>query len=143
MNPRPMHYLDLARAHGLAVRGGSDYHGEDGRRKRVLASRAPERSISTALARVAQEGRPLMAAAFLTATLRRSRDWDVARLSWPDRSQHRRPRAAHLIGIFSTMITMLSHSMMMFYFLGKGKAVREAAAKAAFRRSSNIGSPGH
>lgn len=33
------------------------------------------------------------------------------------------------IGIFSTMITMLAHSMMMFYFLGKGKAVREAAAE--------------
>lgn len=33
------------------------------------------------------------------------------------------------IGIFSTMITMLAHSMMLFYFLGKGKAVREAAAE--------------
>jgi len=33
------------------------------------------------------------------------------------------------IGIFSAMITMLAHSMMMFYFLGKGKAVREAAAE--------------
>ena len=33
------------------------------------------------------------------------------------------------IGIFSTLITMLAHSMMMFYFLGKGKAVREAAAE--------------
>ncbi|MSO56739.1 MAG: hypothetical protein EXQ55_07435 [Acidobacteria bacterium] len=33
------------------------------------------------------------------------------------------------IGIFSTMLTMLAHSMMMFYFLGKGKAVREAAAE--------------
>lgn len=33
------------------------------------------------------------------------------------------------IGIFSTMITMLAHSMMMFYFLGKGKAVREASAE--------------
>ena len=38
--------------------------------------------------------------------------------------------ARHIsIGIFSTMITLLSHSMMMFYFLGKGKAVREAAAE--------------
>lgn len=34
------------------------------------------------------------------------------------------------IGIFSTMITLLAHSMMMFYFLGKAKAVREAAAEA-------------
>ena len=38
--------------------------------------------------------------------------------------------ARHIsIGIFSTMITLLSHSMMMFYFLGKGKAVKEAAAE--------------
>ena len=34
-----------------------------------------------------------------------------------------------LVGIFSTMICLLSHSMMMFYFLGKGKAVKEAAAE--------------
>ncbi len=33
------------------------------------------------------------------------------------------------VGIFSTMVCLLSHSMMMFYFLGKGKAVREAAAE--------------
>lgn len=33
------------------------------------------------------------------------------------------------IGIFSTMICLFAHSMMMFYFLGKGKAVREAAAE--------------
>lgn len=33
------------------------------------------------------------------------------------------------IGIFSTMICLFSHSMLMFYFLGKGKAVREAAAE--------------
>jgi hypothetical protein len=38
--------------------------------------------------------------------------------------------ARHIsVGIFSTMITLLSHSMMMFYLLGKGKAVREAAAE--------------
>ena len=38
--------------------------------------------------------------------------------------------AQHIsIGIFSTMITLLAHSMMMFYFLGKAKAVREAAAE--------------
>src|SRR6188508_764501 len=38
--------------------------------------------------------------------------------------------ARHIsIGIFSTMITLFTHSMMMFYFLGKGKAVREAAAE--------------
>jgi hypothetical protein len=31
------------------------------------------------------------------------------------------------IGIFSAMMTLLSHSMMMFYFIGKGRAVRDAA----------------
>lgn len=31
------------------------------------------------------------------------------------------------IGIFSTLITLLGHSMTMFYLIGKGKAVREAA----------------
>ena len=29
-------------------------------------------------------------------------------------------------GIFSTMITLLGHSMMMFYLIGKGKAVKDA-----------------
>jgi hypothetical protein len=29
-------------------------------------------------------------------------------------------------GIFSTMVTLLAHSMMMFYLIGKGKAVKEA-----------------
>jgi hypothetical protein len=38
------------------------------------------------------------------------------------------------IGIFSTMVTLLAHSMMMFYFLGKGKAVREAAAEGGLSR---------
>src|ERR1700675_391451 len=39
-----------------------------------------------------------------------------------------------LVGIFSTMICLLSHSMMMFYFLGKGKAVREAAAEGGLSK---------
>ena len=35
--------------------------------------------------------------------------------------------AQHIsIGIFSTMITLLAHSMMMFYLIGKGKAVKDA-----------------
>jgi hypothetical protein len=38
------------------------------------------------------------------------------------------------VGIFSTMICLLSHSMMMFYFLGKGKAVREAAAEGGLSK---------
>ena len=38
------------------------------------------------------------------------------------------------IGIFSAMICLLSHSMMMFYFLGKGKAVREAAEEGGLSK---------
>jgi hypothetical protein len=34
-------------------------------------------------------------------------------------------------GIFSTMITLLAHSMMMFYLIGKGKAVKDAMAEHA------------
>ena len=29
-------------------------------------------------------------------------------------------------GIFSTLVTLLAHSMMMFYLIGKGKAVKDA-----------------
>ena len=32
-------------------------------------------------------------------------------------------------GIFSTMITLFAHSMMMFYLIGKGKAVKDAMAE--------------
>ena len=32
-------------------------------------------------------------------------------------------------GIFSTMVSLLAHSMMMFYLIGKGKAVKEAMAE--------------
>ena len=32
-------------------------------------------------------------------------------------------------GIFSTMVTLLGHSMMMFYLIGKGKAVKVAMAE--------------
>jgi hypothetical protein len=43
--------------------------------------------------------------------------------------------AQHIsIGIFTTMITLLAHSMMMFYFLGKAKAVREAAAEGGLSK---------
>jgi hypothetical protein len=34
-------------------------------------------------------------------------------------------------GIFSTMVTLLAHSMMMFYLIGKGKAVKDAMAEGA------------
>ena len=32
-------------------------------------------------------------------------------------------------GIFSTLITLFAHSMMMFYLIGKGKAVKDAMAE--------------
>jgi hypothetical protein len=34
-------------------------------------------------------------------------------------------------GIFSTLITLLAHSMMLFYLIGKGKAVKDAMAEHA------------
>jgi hypothetical protein len=34
-------------------------------------------------------------------------------------------------GIFSTLVTLLAHSMMMFYLIGKGKAVKDAMAEHA------------
>ena len=38
--------------------------------------------------------------------------------------------ARHItFGIFSTMVTLLAHSMMMFYLIGKGKAVKDAMAE--------------
>ena len=38
--------------------------------------------------------------------------------------------ARHIsFGIFSTLITLLAHSMMMFYLIGKGKAVKDAVAE--------------
>ncbi|MCY4078470.1 MAG: hypothetical protein OXH04_23900 [Acidobacteria bacterium] len=33
------------------------------------------------------------------------------------------------VGIFATLVTLLAHSMTMFYLLGKGRAIREAAAE--------------
>ena len=32
-------------------------------------------------------------------------------------------------GFFSSLVTLLAHSMMMFYFIGKGKAVKDAMAE--------------
>jgi hypothetical protein len=38
--------------------------------------------------------------------------------------------ARHIsFGIFSTMVILLAHSMMMFYLIGKGKAVKDAMAE--------------
>ena len=33
------------------------------------------------------------------------------------------------LGIFATLVTLLAHSMMMFYLIGKGKAVKDAMAE--------------
>ena len=35
------------------------------------------------------------------------------------------------LAFFSTMITLLAHSMMMFYLIGKGKAVKDAMAEGS------------
>ena len=32
-------------------------------------------------------------------------------------------------GVFSTLVTLFAHSMMMFYLIGKGKAVKDAMAE--------------
>jgi hypothetical protein len=55
--------------------------------------------------------------------------------------------ARHItFGIFSTMITLLAHSMMMFYLIGKGKAVKDAMAEGNitgdyYRRIATIRKP--
>jgi hypothetical protein len=36
-----------------------------------------------------------------------------------------------LLGVFSTLLNLLAHSLMMFYLIGKGKAVREAVTEGA------------
>ena len=35
-----------------------------------------------------------------------------------------------LLGVFGTMLNLLAHSFMMFYLIGKGKAVKDAMAEA-------------
>lgn len=38
--------------------------------------------------------------------------------------------ARHIgLGFFSSLVVLLAHSMMMFYFIGKGKAVKDAMAE--------------
>ena len=49
-------------------------------------------------------------------------------------------------GFFSTLIMLLAHSMMMFYLIGKGKAVKEAMAEGGltgdqYRRIATIRKP--
>jgi hypothetical protein len=36
-------------------------------------------------------------------------------------------------GIFSTMVTLLAHSMIMFYLIGKGKAVKDAMVEGGLQ----------
>jgi hypothetical protein len=39
--------------------------------------------------------------------------------------------SAHvLFGVFATMLNLLAHSLMMFYLIGKGKAVKDAMAES-------------
>src|ERR1044072_8626899 len=50
-------------------------------------------------------------------------------------------------GIFSTLVTLLGHSMMMFYLIGKGKAVKDAMKEHAvagdfYRRIALARKPG-
>ena len=40
-------------------------------------------------------------------------------------------------GIFSTLVTLLAHSMMMFYLIGKGKAVKDAMAESGHGSSAD------
>jgi hypothetical protein len=51
-----------------------------------------------------------------------------------------------LIGVFATMLNLLAHSLMMFYLIGKGKAVKEAVAEGALdgdyvRRITRVRAP--
>lgn len=51
-----------------------------------------------------------------------------------------------LLGVFGTMLNLLAHSLMMFYLIGKGKAVREALSEGALegdyvRRISRLRAP--
>jgi hypothetical protein len=51
-----------------------------------------------------------------------------------------------LFGVFGTMLNLLAHSLMMFYLIGKGKAVREAVAESTLegdyvRRISRLRAP--
>lgn len=55
--------------------------------------------------------------------------------------------ASHVgIGVFATMLNLLAHSFMMFYLIGKGKAVREAVEEAGldgdyYRRVARLRAP--
>ena len=49
-------------------------------------------------------------------------------------------------GFFSTMLMLLAHSMMMFYLIGKGKAVKDAMAEGGlagdqYRRIASVRKP--
>ena len=51
-----------------------------------------------------------------------------------------------LVGVFSTMLNLLAHSLMMFYLIGKGRAVKDAMAEGGlegdyYRRVSRLRAP--
>lgn len=56
-------------------------------------------------------------------------------------------QATHvLVGVFATMLNLLAHSMMMFYLIGKGRAVKDAMAEGGiegdyYRRVSRLRAP--
>ena len=107
------------------------------RRKGAAESRIWDRRAAAGPLRTAQGSRDkgeLMAAALLTGIFASVAGIAAAiylGLTWTSNGT----LGQHIsIGIFSTMITLFTHSMMMFYFLGKGKAVREAAAEGGLSR---------
>ena len=57
------------------------------------------------------------------------------------------PANSHVaVAVFATMLNLLAHSFMMFYLIGKGKAVREAVAEGGLdgdygRRISTLRAP--
>ena len=128
------HYLALADRHGALVSGGSDYHCDKERRKAAFGTIGLPAGTFRQVEGSHQITRGSMAAALLTAIFA-SLTGIVAAIYLGLTSTSNAILAQHIsIGIFTTMITLLAHSMMMFYFLGKGKAVREAAAEGGLSR---------
>jgi hypothetical protein len=51
-----------------------------------------------------------------------------------------------LVGVFATILNLLAHSLMMFYLIGKGRAVKDAMAEAGvegdfYARASRVRAP--
>ena len=128
------HYLALAERHGILVSGGSDYHGDKERRRAAFGTVGlpPEHFERLDDGAAREELR------WRRRFLRRSSlpsPASAAAIYLGLSASSTAALAQHIsIGIFSTMITLLAHSMMMFYFLGKGKAVTEAAAEGGLSK---------